>query len=266
MFRISRRKSCWILKQVEELKIKIQFLDNELELLENLIDFYENDNRLKPLSSDIFINIIKRMYLEHEVNGTEISINLGKLIYLNYTFVKRGVTEVENAELIEKLGEYFNKDGSFKYNENVEEFYSLLNLLENKSKRKFPYLNFCDILSDIIIQSLKCSNNNFRNNSEDDVTYDKQISLEAYKYIRNYYQNGKIILLPSDLEYFSEMLDKAGYSENDKAYILNLIEKTSLKYKQTSFIIHNSESRTRKKLFNVNNKGLLNSLAIHKHF
>lgn len=233
---------------------------------QNIINAFENDKIKDPINNlDVLIDHIRAAYLTTE----ESSIILGMTIWFNSQYAKKNKNhQILNIDLIDILSNYYNKDGSFKYNEDCETFKNTLRLLLQQSIDENKLTLDRLILPgrfdlDELVNLLKESNQNIRNNSRNNKTSiptpeEHTISSEtkeALQELRKYYRNGSIIKLPENLDRFYKILEKSGLDKFETKYIKELINNELEKQnKQTGLLTKEEQAIYEKSL------ELLNSL------
>lgn len=214
---------------------------------QNVITAFDN-NKIKSPINDVNDLIDQLRAVPTTIEAFNALI--GMTIYFNSQYAKRKQNhKIINIEIIDKLSEYYNQDGSFKYNEDIETFQYLIEKLFEKSintevDNLFLY-NSPNILSIFSIKDLVYlleENNELLkeqiNNSIPTETPEKKedysISEEtrtALQELKKYYKNGSIIKIPENLEEFYQILKNTNLDEREQLYIINLIKQEIEKQK-----------------------------------
>ena len=169
-------------------------------------------------------------------------------ISFNSNYAKRNKKHnIKNIDIIEKLAQYYNQDGTFKYNEDVITFknliekYDLSNTDEDElfytifdTKEKYSIMDLVELLEK---NNQKIKNNEDNLVLEDNIEkYDYTISLKTREFLqelKKYYKNGTIIAIPENLEEFYRLLENSELAEQEKKYIINLIGEELTKQRNT---------------------------------
>lgn len=205
--------------------------------LQKSIDAFDNEKIISPIQ-DLFP-------LFYHITFADLSIEekskiLGMSIHFDSQYVlKHKDFFIKDIELIHALSKYYNPDGTFKYNENVDEYLSLLiKLGESFSAPSIPEMDkmFDQYCKDIFqkFATLLTSNNEklkqLSNSSKENINgesnsayQEKSINRQALEELHKYYKNGKLVSLPLDLTTFYHLLDELNLSSQERKYICNLI-------------------------------------------
>ena len=202
----------------------------------DIINAFENDKIKDPINNIVtLLSQIKYTNLTDE----EISTIIGITISFNSQYAKKHKQhQIEHIDIIHELSKYYNSDGTFKYNEDIELFNRLLNSLENLyyDGAEIIYrilnqkqMNFCNN----IITLLKQNNEKLRNLETTSDIQDENIqptksnlspkTIKALQTLRKYYKNGNIIEIPEDLNEFYANLSLCELNEEEQKYIIKLI-------------------------------------------
>ena len=223
----------------------IENIKNDHIITQNIINAFENDKIKDP------INDIEELFKQirfTSLTSDEISRIIGMAISFNSNYAKRNKKHnIKNIDIIEKLAQYYNQDGTFKYNEDVITFknliekYDLSNTDEDElfytifdTKEKYSIMDLVELLEK---NNQKIKNNEDNLVLEDNIEkYDYTISLKTREFLqelKKYYKNGTIIAIPENLEEFYRLLENSELAEQEKKYIINLIGEELTKQRNT---------------------------------
>lgn len=240
-------------KEIEKLKsyYTVQkeyadFLKKQILTTQEIINAFEND-KIKDS-----INNMELLY--QQLNYTTLTIDemnkiIGMTISFNTQYAKKNKKHnIENIDIINALSYYYNQDGTFKYNEDVKNYQSLIqSLFINKNENEKLYEKMMKALTTYntndFVNLLNKSNNTLKHNKEVTKPEKENETIENYKIdieiinalqeLRKYYKNGEIINIPENIEEFIINLNKANLDEQEKNYILNLINEKKSSEKTT---------------------------------
>lgn len=251
----------------------LEFLKSQYYSMQNIINAFENDKIKDPINQ---INelIVKLKFTS--LNIEEISRIIGMAIVFNSKYAKRNKNHsIDNIDIINQLAEYYNEDGTFKYNNDTETFENLMELLFLESlieitlydcmskfseTKKFQASDLTEILK---LSNQKLSNSQIdtqpKNNKETKENYTIPLEVRAaLDELRKYYKNGTIVKIPENLEEFYKTLNKTNLDEQEKKYIINLIndaliqQKNSIELKYLSKTDHDIYAKAIKLLDSFN--------------
>lgn len=233
-------------------------LENAIIELDNLIQSYDNDKVKNQISSiSKLMKILNLLYSDKKIDIITFSDCLGMALYRNYQLLlkNRATAQMKHQDLCRKLGMYYNEDGSFTLNDNIEEYYKLMTQLEKISSAEFTYTElffeknknnelflaeqFTELLKDSNTKLLKKQKEKKESEAQRSVSkMNTTLDYNSLRYIREYYKKGKLIALPNNMQEFYEMLDRSGIGTKEKKNILNLINKQIKAMKKDSIFLH----------------------------
>ncbi|MBE6140753.1 MAG: hypothetical protein E7172_04385 [Firmicutes bacterium] len=189
-------------EKVTNLKIEETFMN----LLQIFIDSFNSNKAKEVLTDDLFfpfVSVLKILVKKNLIDIKIMSECLGMIISFNALNLEQ--------DLYFDLAKYYNLDGTFKYNEDLETFKKLLTiiLIENSND---------EYLINEFIKLLIKSN-------EENMQEIEKIKNENLIKLENFYKNNQLIKIPNDLNEFMELMDLCLLDENEKKYILKLISK-----------------------------------------
>ena len=160
-------------------------------------------------------------------------------IFFNSQYAKKHPNhKIEEIDTIHKLAVYYNQDGTFKFNEDIQTFSNLIKSLDIISLDEIETLHRILNLNKIfyykdIITLLQENNERIKNNqiSDTDTEDAKEINnysissetRKALQELRKYYKNGSIIAIPENLDEFYTILKQCELDINEQKYIITLI-------------------------------------------
>lgn len=219
------KKFSRVSKGLEEYKKYIIWFDEVLAI-------YGEDGITKQIDSLFWLVImLKSFYPAYEFDLNLFSQYLGMAIYYDYKLIieDRATEKLENTDIIRELGIYYNEDGTFKYVEDIAKYRYLIEKLENitttdivsnfSSNKKMEH--FC---VNNLPQLLEESNKKHLN-IQPNIVAIGVLDYNPIEYINNFYQNGKVINIPDDMEKFNEAIKYAKISEKEKQKILTLVNR-----------------------------------------
>lgn len=183
------------------------------------------------------LNMFQVIFDGKNVQAEDISTCFGAVVYRNFL----ALSESGNVDIkaTEQLINYYNKDGSFKENQDVKGFHTIIKRLlgmsitqENDVKIIIEaaggvYKRIDDALRDLLIES----NAHYKKERNEQMLREKEALRE---YVLNYYQDGKMVLLPEDVEIFKISVVQSLLPEDEKQRILNELD---LKLKRAKDVI-----------------------------
>ena len=223
-------------------------LKKEYTKTQKIINAFENDKIKDP------INDIEALFCQMSFTSLtieEISKIIGMAISFNSHYAKRNKNhQIENIDIIHQLAnDYYNADGSFKRNLDILTFERLIKEL---IKHNFPGIEAIHRLlssnelytTDEIIALLAKSNNiKYQESQKNTHTETTEITdytispkvRKALQELRKYYKNGSIVAIPENLDDFYSFLEDTNLDEQEKKYIISLINEEI--YKKRNSII-----------------------------
>lgn len=215
-----------------------EYLKKEYFTTQNIINAFENDKIKDPINSiDVLFNQISLTTLTLE----EADKILGMAIAFNSRYAKRNKNhQIENIDAIHELAkDYYNKDGSFKYAEDLLTYERRINeIIKDQPKiiafiHKILSFNSMYTAKDIITLRFE-HNKKYKHNKTLETYHNDQTPIEeshtisenvrkALQELKKYYKNGSIIAIPNDLEEFYLLLEETNLDEQEKKYIINLL-------------------------------------------
>lgn len=122
-------------KSIEDIFVKFssmaKMLRSYYNYLQKSINAFDNEKVISPLQ-DLFILIYHLKCADLSIE--EKSRILGMAIYFDSQYaLKHKSFHIKDINVIHVLKEYYNQDGTFKYNENIDEYLRLLNKIGEDS-------------------------------------------------------------------------------------------------------------------------------------
>lgn len=251
----------------------INTIKREYNITQSIINAFENDKIKEPINNIIYL--IQHLGIT-TLNIEEVNKLFGMSIYFDNEYSKKYKNhQIEYMDIISELADYYNLDGSFKYNENIDKFVFIIDLLKMYSSQEprlftepfkpfeTTYLNnLVDLLDENNKELIK--SNKEETEEKEELVIKSNISLksrEALNELRKYYKNGSIIRIPEDIEEFSNILDDCGLDSKEKSYILKLInEKINNNKNKTilSYLTYNDREIYEKSINLLNSSIYLN--------
>lgn len=240
----NRQKALELLKSNYELFSNfVEYMKKEYTITRNIINAFESDKIKDPIND---VNELYSKIKYTSLTAEETSKIIGITILFNSQYASKHKNHhIKNIDIINKLTQYYNQDGSFKYNEDIATFQNLIeSLFEENPIESAIYLYATGKKSNIsvtdLINLLKSSNEKLKNSNTQTPTKEKiqkesyelsSKTIKALQELRKYYKNGTIIEIPKNLEEFYRMLEDCELDEKEKLYIINLIEQKILEKK-----------------------------------
>lgn len=240
----NRQKALELLKSNYELFSNfVEYMKKEYTITRNIINAFESDKIKDPIND---VNELYSKIKYTSLTAEETSKIIGITILFNSQYASKHKNHhIKNIDIINKLTQYYNQDGSFKYNEDIATFQNLIeSLFEENPIESAIYLYATGKKSNIsvtdLINLLKSSNEKLKNSNTQTPTKEKILkesyelsskTIKALQELRKYYKNGTIIEIPKNLEEFYRMLEDCELDEKEKLYIINLIEQKILEKK-----------------------------------
>lgn len=205
--------------------------------LQKSIDAFDNEKIKSPIQ-DLFPLFYHLKFANLSIE--EKSKILGMAIHFDSQYaLKHKEFFIKDIDFIHALSKYYNPDGTFKYNENVDEYLRLLIKLGESFSApsitemdkmfdqycKDIFQKFATLLTSNNEKLKQLSNSSKKNiNGESNSVYqEKSINRQALEELHKYYKNGKLVSLPTDLTTFYHLLDELNLSSQERKYICNLI-------------------------------------------
>lgn len=242
----------------------------EHKTTQKMINAFENDKIKDP------INDIRELFLQIKYNKTmtiaEISQIIGMAVSFNSQYAAKNKNHnIQHLDLINILTQYYNPDGTLKYNEDIETFINTMKTLTAVDHHKYELFNqlfnftglfTIQALTEFLIyNNFRLQNNNTSSteNTKEQIKEDYSIApetREALEELKKYYKNGTIIEIPKNLDEFNRLLETCSLDEKEKTYIINLINQKLAELKST--IIQKYLNEEEQSIY-VNAINLLNS-------
>lgn len=222
------------------------FLKSQYNSTQTIINAFENDKIKDPINH--LNELIVKLKFTH-LSITEINKIIGMAIVFNSKYAKKNKNHsIDNIDIINQLAEYYNEDGTFKYNEDTETFENLMKLLFLDSLIEITLYDYMSKFSKIqkfsasdLTELLKLNNQKLTSIQSETQTSKNNETKESYTIspevrkaldeLRKYYKNGTIIQIPENLEEFYKTLNETNLDEQEKKYIINLINMALTKQK-----------------------------------
>ena len=205
-------------------------------VVSGIINSLGSDGLTLPISklTDIWFTFFALSYYKIETfELAEIIQIIGSIISFNSKYARKNrKANIEKIESMHVLADYFNPDGSLKYNPDYETFANALRQIFHDETNYFDYENYIQLFVGWLfvsnVDNLAAEANKI---PEQIVTNpSKEIKVEkvdrtALEKLKKYYKNGKLIEMPEDLEEFKALLDACDIDEIEKKYIFSLLDK-----------------------------------------
>lgn len=233
-----------------------EVVKEEYNKTQNIINAFEN-HKIKDPINDIEILFCQMSYTSLTIE--EINNIIGMAIFFNSQYAKKNKNhQIKNIDSIHQLAEsYYNQDGSFKYNKDILSFEKLIKEVISHNTPGIEAINRILSLKELystdeIIQLLAKSN--FVKHSETTVNITHKINEEEIDYtippkerealqeLRKYYKNGSIIAIPENLTEFYSLLEDTNLDEQEKRFIINLLDNEISKKKNEIIVKYLSEN------------------------
>lgn len=221
-----------IIKEIEKLKKILEDLLVEDTIYQNFIKAFDNEKAINFNEKfDLLLFFLVDFYSLGVLNIEDVNKLIGASIYFNINKRKQNTKNSDNVIPIE-LGAYYNIDGSFVYNVDVQKFFDLLKILfidnrgykiaiEVSTKYEKLYVQVYQKIHRLYLKFCQDFENRQKTINES-VEEIRQYKSPA-KLLYQYYQNGKIIKTPEDIDEFKFLLAESGKSVEEQAYILGLL-------------------------------------------
>lgn len=160
---------------------------------------------------------------------------------MEYLQTKKNIS-CPNSEYIFLLSDFFKKDGTFQYNENINQFKTILNQIFLEFKSSYETLLIDGIIPQELYEKLTSDYDRLINayvkylvmsNEKYKVVEEKTrdegkptivpIKKPAFGELKKYYRNGIIVSIPENIGDFTQLLDECGIHESEKRHILKQI-------------------------------------------
>lgn len=214
-----------------------EVIKEEYNKTQKIINAFENHKIKDP------INDIETLFCQMSFTSLtieEISNIIGMAISFNSQYAKKNKNhQIKNIDAIHQLAEsYYNTDGSFKYNLDILTFEKLIKEVITRNipgiESLYRLLTTNELYSTDEIIALLAKNNHIKSPEETKNTNPKIIEeeidytippkeREALQELRKYYKNGSIIAIPENLTEFYSLLEDTNLDEQEKRFIINLL-------------------------------------------
>lgn len=214
-----------------------EVIKEEYNKTQKIINAFENHKIKDP------INDIETLFCQMSFTSLtieEISNIIGMTISFNSQYAKKNKNhQIKNIDAIHQLAEsYYNTDGSFKYNLDILTFEKLIKEVITRNipgiESLYRLLTTNELYSTDEIIALLAKNNHIKSPEETKNTNPKIIEeeidytippkeREALQELRKYYKNGSIIAIPENLTEFYSLLEDTNLDEQEKRFIINLL-------------------------------------------
>lgn len=249
-----------ITNEKNELENKQDALKAYMGFLQSIINSFEEDKVKNPLPIDDLLNVFLDAYCVEMFGIDDLSKFLGMVVVCN----AKNLDEDSNG-CYKPFLEYYNADGTFKYNQDLATFKNILMNLcefareiirkknENKNMRMVcetvpeiasefvgvkegkqelyekGYLGFNDLLmpfADLLDENNKKIETQVAPKNAS--VQQKVVAPEELDKLRKYYRNKKLVAVPEDMDEFLGLLDRCGLDETEIKYILDLIREVTV--------------------------------------
>jgi len=198
-----------------------EYLKKEYYTTQSIINAFENDKIKDPINSiEILFNQISITTLTIE----EANKIIGMAIVFNSQYAKRNKKhQIENIDAIHELAKsYYNKDGSFKYEEDMLTYEQRIKeIIKNQTDiitflYKILSFNQMHTVEDLITLRFEYNkrfkhqqplenHNNTKTPTEESYAIPEEVR-KALQELKKYYKNGTIVSIPENLEQFYLLL------------------------------------------------------------
>ena len=229
-----------LVRESKKTSYKIMEVEHDIKYITKFINSYDNDRVKNALNIEEIFLLIGFLKEHYQVDSKVLTECFGLNVLANKKALKSNKDENKYIyELIEELSGYFNNDGSFKYNENIQRFIELL----EDCQRIYPVYEInpfhfiaCDrpsISKTIgwVTDELKESNNRHEVPKEPVSIVEEERSIvinsEDLNELRQYYRNYRLVRMPENLDDFIKLLDRCGLDDSEKRYILSMVSENN---------------------------------------
>lgn len=212
-------------------------------MYQRIIEAIEIDKIINYIDLEVLIMAFGKL----KINIKDASVILGMAIVYNKCYIsKKGNRDIKLEVGLGNLINYYNKDGSFKYNPDVEIFSFFIHFLLDGLEKEMTVLSTIsfigeDVLNEYnndinkfingLMELLRKSNEEYEFNSTEEVVVsdikpidkDNSVLREDLEELREYYKRGSLLRIPSDMDYFNELLDRCKIDIHEKRFIYSLI-------------------------------------------
>lgn len=221
-----------IIKEIERLKHILDDLVSEDIIYQNFIKAFDNEKAINFNEKfDLLLFFLVDFYISGILNIEDINKLIGASIYFNINKRKQNQNNNDNVIPVELVA-YYNSDGSFVYNADNQKFLDLLKNLfidnrgykiaiEVSTKYEKLYVQVYQEIHRLYLKFCQDFENRQITINESDAKIGQYKS--PAKLLYQYYQNGKIIKTPEDIDEFKFLLAESGKSVEEQAYILGLL-------------------------------------------
>lgn len=229
-----------VTNRIKQLKGMITFYKESVAYLGKIISAFDNDRTVRFIDKpELLISLLLTGLYQGEFSIEEASLIFGGSMSFNAGHLKGADIPNELKMVMSELGEFYNADGSFKitdksnfkdliaYCANYNEFGYLMNVVDHDIT--IPLDEFISMISNLQKEFM----NNFQTTKIDERIPSKVEQLKKTKRknsdklaeLRQYYKNKELINMPTDLEYFKELLNACQIDEKEQCYIFGLIKR-----------------------------------------
>lgn len=230
-----------------ELLKREHFYNSVIVQTQSLIRIFDNDLAKQPHSLSAFFDIVTafktmkerltdvtKSSIYSELTDQVITECFGMVVAADFKYLSK-MEEIapEQIELVKTLINYFNPDGTFKYNEDIATYIKALKEITSYIDIYFydelVNKNALNQMITLFVNALEASNARIKRAEEERVETIKNESEpirdeESLEELKRYYRNNSLIAIPEDMDAFLELLDRCNIDERERKYILSLIE------------------------------------------
>lgn len=203
---------------------------------QNVIQVCNNDKMTKPVAfHKLYLMMEAILRMDGGISVEAMSTAFGMNACATYQEYKKGNCDIPLAEEVSFFSDYYNPDGSFKYNSNelgfldnlTRLFHTVIDDIQKTVKTIIPDLSLDD---DLVMEFYKllCRSNTelfIRDLQKPKAseTVKDNVDYDATKALREYYRGGEIVKIPDDIESFIQLMHNCNLNEQEQNYILKLV-------------------------------------------
>lgn len=206
----------------------------------NIIRSYDDDKVKEEITDIALLLRLLRYALEFEfINFEELSTLFGMAINFDNKVLNKKQDDIKFCRKffqfneIKRLSEYYNVNGTFKFNEDLETFKAIIEYLVEEVLVDKSLGDSEEVFINTFVKLLDKENNNHlvkQEEAKSDATIVKistkssKRDYEVIKYVRLYYKNGEVVGIPDDIDEFRQKLRASGISDKEIRYVMKLVD------------------------------------------
>lgn len=216
-----------------------EMLRNVIELLEKLvgdiqriINAYNNDKVAKSIDFYLLLIIMEYTRQNTQITPETLAAVFGMNVCAALREHQKGQLDSRYIDDILYFADFYNEDGSFKYNTDELGYLEKLTAFcirindEAHGSNIFPAVSK-SLALDCARALMKFNMNHFvdvmESYSQPKVSEPAAVNRDSLVRLREYYRGGKVIKVPEDMESFMELLDDCLLDAQEQRFILNLV-------------------------------------------